>query len=416
MPPGGMAGREKGFVMRERIRVLHVLGGVGLGGAESRIMDLYRQMDREEIQFDFLVHSSALNYRHSSFTEDEGKDGSLAGPEGSRGGRKPEFYDEEIRRLGGHIYVLPKFKVYNYVSYRRAVKDFFGKHHEFRVVQGHMTSTAGIYLPIAKRSGVPVTVAHSRNAGVVKGPKGTATKFFRRNLVNKADYCFACSRLAGEDVFGKEAMDRGRVKIIHNAIDAGRFTYDSRRRAEVREKLGLREELVLGHVGRFNYQKNHPYLIDIFAAVCKCRQDAALLLLGEGADQERIREKCRLLGIENKVRFLGNQKRPEDYYQAMDIFLLPSFFEGLPGVLVEAQAAGLKCFVSDTVTREAEATDLVTYLSIEQPADRWAGIIQAEAVYERQNTYRQMKEAGFDVAAQAAGYRLFYQKGDCSGL
>ena len=190
--------------MAETIRVLHVLGGVGLGGAESRIMDLYRQMDREEIQFDFLVHSRDPQ------------------------NRRPEFYEEEIRRLGGQIYVLPKFRVYNYIAYRKAVKDFFRKHHEFRVVQGHMTSTAGIYLPVAKRSGVPVTVAHSRNAGVVKGPKGAATRFFRRNLVQKADQCFACSTLAGEDVFGRKAMEQGRVKIIHNAIDAGRFSYDPR--------------------------------------------------------------------------------------------------------------------------------------------------------------------------------------------
>lgn len=377
--------------MSETIRVLHVLGGVGLGGAESRIMDLYRQMDRNEIQFDFLVHSSAMNRR------------------------KPQFYDEEIHELGGHIYVLPKFKVYNYLSYRKAVQDFFRQHHEFRVVQGHMTSTAGIYLPIAKKYGIPVTVAHARNAGVVKGLKGIATRFFRRDLAQKADCCFACSKLAGEDVFGKAAMDAGRVKIIYNAIDVAEFTYDPKVRAQLRERLGLKEELVIGHVGRFNYQKNHPYLIDIFAKLCEIRQDAVLLMLGEGPDQESIREKCRLLGVEDKVRFLGNQRRPQDYYQAMDIFLLPSFFEGLPGVLVEAQAAGLKCFVSDTVTREAAATDLVTYLSIEQPAETWAEQIAA-AEYERQNTFQRMKDAGFDVRSQAADYRLFYKRGDSSGL
>lgn len=376
--------------MAEMIRVLHVLGGVGLGGAESRIMDLYRQIDRSQIQFDFLVHGGAA--------------------------RKPEYYEEEIRRLGGHIYVLPRFRVYNYLSYRKAVRDFFRQHHEFRVVQGHMTSTAGIYLPVAKKSGVPVTVAHSRNAGVVKGPKGAATKFFRRNLTEKADHCFACSVLAGEDVFGVEAMKAGKVKIIHNAIDAGRFTYDAHKRAAVRARLDLGEKLVLGHVGRFDYQKNHPYLIDIFARLCESREDAVLLLLGEGAGQDSIREKCRMLGIEGKVRFLGNQKKTEDYYQAMDIFVLPSFFEGLPGVLVEAQAAGLKCFVSDSVTKEAQATDLVTYLSIEQPAETWAKRILEEAGYERKDTYRTMRNAGFDVRTQAAGYQLFYQKGDSSGL
>ena len=385
--------------MADVIRVLHVLGGTGLGGAESRIMDLYRQMDRQEIQFDFLVHSSAVN----CFREDA--------PE-----REPQFYDEEIRKLGGRIYVLPKFRVYNYFTYKRAIKNFFREHHEFRVVQGHMTSTAGIYLPIAKKCGVPVTVAHSRNAGVAKGAKGIATRFFRRNLVQKADYCFACSELAGKDVFGEEAMRQGRVKIIHNAVDAGRFTYNPQKRNEVRDRLGLSEQLVIGHVGRFDYQKNHSFLIDIFAKLCEFRQDAVLILLGEGSGMENIREKCRALGIAEKVKFLGNQKRPEDYYQAMDIFLLPSFFEGLPGVLVEAQAAGLRCFVSDTVTREAKATELVTYLSIERPAGDWAKIIAASASYKRCDTCQMMRDAGFDVATQAAAYRLFYQKGDCSGL
>lgn len=394
--------------MAEIIRVLHVLGGLGLGGAESRIMDLYRQMDPGEIQFDFLVHSSARNHAPvGSGTHSHNR---------NLPARKPEFYDDEVLRLGGHIYELPKFKVYNYLSYRKAVEDFFREHHEFRVVQGHMTSTAGIYLPIARKCGVPVTVAHSRNAGVVKGPKGLATKFFRRNLVRKADYCFACSELAGEDVFGRKAMEQGRVRIIHNAIDAGRFTYNDAKRTRMRERLGVTDNLVIGHVGRFNYQKNHPYLIEIFAQLNMIRQDAVLLLLGEGPDQDAIREKCRVLGIEDKVRFLGNQRQPEEYYQAMDFFLLPSFFEGLPGVLVEAQAAGLKCLVSDTVTREAKVTDLVTYLSIEQPAEEWAKEIQRQDGYDRADTCRIIKNAGFDVAAQAQAYRDFYQKGDLSGL
>ncbi len=378
--------------MTDAIRVLHVLGGVGLGGAESRIMDLYRQMNREEIQFDFLVHQNDTSVR------------------------KAQFYDEEIRQLGGRIYVLPKFKVYNYAAYRNAVQDFFASHHEFRVVQGHMTSTAGIYLPIAKRFGVPVTVAHSRNAGVDKGLKGIATKFFRRNLVEKADYCFACSRLAGTDVFGEEAVRLGKVKIIHNAIDVEKFRFDMVKRNEMRERLGLKGELVVGHVGRFNYQKNHPYLIDIFAKLCGIRQDAVLLLLGEGPDQEKIQEKCNVLGIGGKVIFLGNKKQPEDYYQAMDVFVLPSYYEGLPGVLVEAQAAGLKCFVSDTVTTEATATDLVTYFDISEEPQVWAEAIAAAVPYERIVTEGIMKAAGFDVAAQAAGYRMFYQKGDCSVL
>lgn len=383
--------------MTEPIHVLHVLGGVGLGGAESRIMDLYRQMDRNEIQFDFLVHSSAV-------------DRFIAGDATSSAvkKRKPEFYDEEIRAMGGHIYVLPKFKVYNYFAYKKAVQAFFAAHREFRVVQGHMTSTASIYLPIAKRFGVPVTVAHARNAGVVKGPKGIATRFFRRGLADKADVLFACSKLAGEDVFGKKAMEEGRVKIIHNAIDVKRFAYDERTRQEMRDTLGIADKLVLGHVGRFDYQKNHPYLLEVFAAVCKERPDAALLLLGDGADRPVMEERCRELGIADRVKFLGNRKDAERYYQAMDVFLLPSFFEGLPGVLVEAQAAGLKCIVSDTVTGEAQATDLVTYLSIEDTPEVWAQEILKQADYARRDTAGELRTEGFDVRSQAENYRRFY--------
>ena len=159
--------------MDKPIHVLHVLGGVGLGGAESRIMDLYRQMNREEIQFDFLVHDFTVRNGFREARRDESTE-KQRGKTDERV-RKPQFYDEEIQAMGGHIYVLPKFKGYNYLAYRRAVRDFFAAHREFRVVQGHMTSTAGIYLPIAKKAGVPVVAAHARNAGVVKGLKGLAT-------------------------------------------------------------------------------------------------------------------------------------------------------------------------------------------------------------------------------------------------
>lgn len=381
------------------IRILHVLGGTGLGGAESRIMDLYRQMDREEIQFDFLVHSGAIKHA--------GDDTSV---------RKPQFYDEEITKMGGQIYVLPKFKVYNYFTYRKAVRAFFAKHPDFKVVQGHMTSTASIYLPIAKRAGIPVTVAHSRSAGTGRGLKAIATKVLRRNLYRRADYCFACSELAGIDAFGKEWVNAGNVRIIHNAIDAEKFIYQPPIRNEIRKRLNIENQFVVGHVGRFDLPKNHPYLIEVFAALCSLRKDAVLLLLGDGPEKKKIEQKCERLGIKGRVLFMGNQKQPEEYYQAFDFFLLPSFYEGLPGVLIEAQAAGLRCLVSDTVTTEAQAADLVTYLSIEEPAEVWAKKIVAQMDYKRRNTYEEIVESGFDVKGQAAAYRKFYLNGDSSEL
>ncbi len=187
--------------MGEPVRVLHVLGGLSLGGAESRIMDLYRCMDREKVQFDFLIHrkdiDSAVHQKH--------------------------FYEEEVEALGGKVYALPKFMGYNYIAYRRAVKAFFRAHHEFAVVQGHMTSTASIYLPLARKAGVPVVCAHARSAGVDKGIKGIMTKMLRLPLLNRADYCIACSGEAGESVFGTKWSVSPKARLIPNAIDADRF-------------------------------------------------------------------------------------------------------------------------------------------------------------------------------------------------
>ena len=221
------------------IRVLHVLGNTQLGGAESRIMDLYRHMDRNRVQFDFLVHTDQKGH-----------------------------FDEEIEKLGGHIYRVPRFRLYNYFSYKRAVKSFFVSHHDYKAVQGHITSTAAIYLPIAKKAGVPITIAHARSAGVDKGAKGKLTRWMRRNLSKKADFLFTCSRLAGISVFGEQAVKDGKTIFIPNAIDCPAFAYDEEKRKEMREKLGITDQYVIGHVGRFHYAKNHEYLLQVFAALC----------------------------------------------------------------------------------------------------------------------------------------------------
>mgnify|MGYP000828822755 CR=1 FL=1 len=267
--------------MGEAVRVLHVLGNTNLGGAESRIMDLYRHTDRNRVQFDFLVHS---------------------GEEG--------FYEKEIRELGGRIFRVPRFRIYNYFSYRKALKEFFQEHHEFALIQGHMTSTAAIYLPIAKKAGVKKTAAHARSAGVDKGLKGTMTRFLRRNLADKADYLFTCSELAGISVYGEKAVREGKTIFIPNAIDCAGFTFDPKKRKKMREELGLADALIIGHVGRFHYAKNHEYLIRVFAKLCQMGTGACgstaengtdqnyhLILLGEGPLMEDTRKLAEELGI-----------------------------------------------------------------------------------------------------------------------
>ena len=387
--------------MGEAVRVLHVLGNTNLGGAESRIMDLYRHTDRNRVQFDFLVHS---------------------GEEG--------FYEKEIRELGGRIFRVPRFRIYNYFSYRKALKEFFQEHHEFALIQGHMTSTAAIYLPIAKKAGVKKTAAHARSAGVDKGLKGTMTRFLRRNLADKADYLFTCSELAGISVYGEKAVREGKTIFIPNAIDCAGFTFDPVKREKMREELGLTDTLIIGHVGRFHYAKNHEYLLRVFAELCRMSAGAGgstaetgadqnyhLILLGEGPLMEDTRKLAEELGVADRVHFLGNHKNIADYYQAMDYFVYPSRYEGMPGTIVEAQASGLPCLMSDTICREVIATELVETMSIEKEPKVWAEELQRriDALVSKQENREKyaakMAAAGFDVQAQAERMMRFYESG-----
>ena len=354
------------------VRVLQVLGGTSLGGAESRVMDSYRHMDRNRIQFDFAVHT------------------------GEKG-----FFDEEIERLGGHIYRFPRFRVINWPAYRRAWKDFFREHPGYRAVHGHMTSTASIYLPIAKKSGVPLTIAHARSAGVDPGLKGKLTRFLRRNLGKKADMCLTCSQLAGEAVFGKKMWDEGRVKTVPNAIDAPAFAYDEKIRERMRRSLRIPEDaFVIGHVGRFGHMKNHLFLLDVFAAVNKKLPEARLLLVGEGGLMEQVKEKAAALGVLEQVIFTGNQGKVSDYYQAMDFFVFPSLFEGLPGSVIEAQACGLRCLISDSVTPEVLITELAEAKPLSMGAGAWAEKVHLRKDYRREQMAQAVREAGFDVSDQ----------------
>lgn len=366
--------------MQKPIRILHVLGGLSLGGAESRVMDLYRNIDREKMQFDFLVHSA-----------------------------EEEHFDKEIRELGGNVYRIPRFKVYNWFDYKRALKQFFSKHHEFQAVHGHMTSTASIYLPIAKKSGIPITIAHARSAGVPAGIKGLLTRIIRYPLKYRADFCLACSKEAGEAVYGKRWVKKGRVLVIPNAIAAKKYVYDEEVRNKMRKELLLEDKLVIGHVGSFRMPKNHGFLIRIFAEIHKHREDAVLLLLGEGVLMDAVKTQVEELGLTEAVRFLGNRSQVSRYYQAMDFLVFPSFFEGLPGTVIEAQTAGLKCLISGTITKEVQITELVRAESLQQPAAEWAQYVLENCEYERRSRLEDIKRAGFDIEAQVKRYEEIYE-------
>ncbi len=421
--------------MAQPIRILHVFGTLGLGGAESRIMDLYRHIDREKVQFDFLVHADADPTGKKCPTSDELM---LV--------REPDYFDATVKKLGGNIYAIPRFHGTNARDYKNAIRMFFMQHRgEWKMIQGHMTSTAAIYLPIAKSCGIGTTIAHARSAGVDPGLKGVVTRIIRSPL-GKGDTCdlrFACTENAARSVFGDTMTDQGLVRIIPNAIDLKRFVYNQEVRARIRKELGLSNAIIIGHVGRFHYAKNHEYLLKVFAEFLRIlsHDDSnsfsmlhgmriRLLMLGEGPLMDNMKQLAVDLHIEKHVIFCGNKSNANEYYQAMDYFLFPSRYEGLPGTVVEAQAAGIQCLVSDSITPEVDITPLVSRMSIEEPAAMWARkilndlMLRDYEVGEDENTLPvgdreassapitdMIREAGFDVKTQAQRMQAFYLTG-----
>jgi len=365
-------------------RVLQVLGNTGIGGAESRIMDLYRHMDREKIQFDFLVH------------------------------RKNGYFNKEIESLGGNIYYLPAFRMYNYFSYRKAVKAFFKEHNDFIAVHGHMTSTAAIYLKLAKKAGIPLTIAHARSAGVDKGLKGKLTRLLRKNLYKNCDVMLSCSDLAAVSVFGKKRYAAGKVVVMPNAVDISAFSKDIEAGTSIRKEYGVGGETLIGHVGRFHYAKNHEFALAVFKEYLKLDPSAKFMLVGDGPTLENMKLVSKELDIEKNVIFTGNQNPVEKFYQAFDLFLFPSRYEGMPGTIVEAQAAGIPCLVSDTITRQVGVSDLVEYKMLSDSFLDWA-----QKLYDmKHKNYKgiNLSDTNFDVNTQVKKYMRFYESGNVKDI
>lgn len=412
---------DEKVMAKEPLRVLHVFGRLNMGGAESRTVELYRAMDRSRVQFDFLVHTDARGKNRTDTSSDT-----------LMAARETDDYEEELRALGARIFAVPRFHGTNYAAYRNALRSFFETHRgEWAAVHGHMTSTASIYLPVAGEKGfVPLLIAHARSAGVDPGIKGIVTNLLRKPL-RKTDCPYvrlAVSETAGASVFGEAAMRDGHVHVVPNAVRLERFSYDVKAREGIREAHGIPEDaFVIGHVGSFRFAKNHEFLLRVFAAWKKAHGDAAeqkskLLLAGDG---ERMREMQQLAvaeGVADDVIFAGNRSDIAAYYSAMDVLVFPSRYEGMPGTVIEAQAAGLPCLISDTITKEVVLTEQVRRMSIQDAPGEWAEAVRemcapvvsgnASAREERSDRARQqLAAAGFDIRTQAERMASFYLSG-----
>lgn len=361
--------------MNEPVRILHVIGMMNRGGAEAFIMNMYRKIDRSKVQFDFLVHTQ----------------GKCA-------------YDAEIGDMGGRVYnALPRYTGCNHFEYVRKCHEFFGQHREYIFVHGHIRSTAAIYLHIAKQYGLK-TIAHTHSTSSGDGLAGMAREVLRYPIRYIADYLFACADIAGKWAYGGK-----KFIIIKNAIDCKRFQFNKLIRNQIRQRLNIQEAFVVGHVGRIRPEKNHQFLIEIFAQICRKHSNAYLLLVGDGELLEHIVNKANVLGIRDKVHFAGGVDNVYDYLQAMDVIVFPSIYEGLPVSIVESQAAGLPHVLSDVITKEIDmGMGLVEFVSLDKSADYWADRVLSKQGCLRCEDIRKIVDNGYDVNKNVEFIQEFY--------
>lgn len=325
----------------EPIRVLHNIASLHFGGAQAFLMNVYNNIDRKKVQFDFVV------------TPEEKKD----------------LY-EQVEQMGGRIFVCPKYTGKNHFAYCRWWNDFFAEYPEYHVIHGHVRSTASIYLKIAKKYGL-VTIAHSHSTSNGSGISAIVKNIMQLPIRHTADYLFACSDKAGKWLYGEKATKQPNYRMIPNGVDLKRFAFHEEKRRQMRNQLKITEDtFVVGHIGRITVPKNHQFLVELFAAYHKENPKSKLLLVGDGELFEAVQQQCTQLGIRKAVIMVGSKTNTEDYYQAMDIFVFPSLWEGLPVSVVEAQANGLICLLSDVITRDVDLTDQVKYLSLNEKS-RW---------------------------------------------
>lgn len=368
----------------EPIRVLQVVGRMDRGGIETMIMNLYRNIDREKVQFDFLAHFG-----------------------------REAAYNDEIRAMGGRIYEMSALRdekrvfFWRFFSYLRALNKFFREHKEYKVIHGHMTHTAALYMPIAKKNGVSCRIVHSHSTHSKEGLLGLLTTFLHKFATKDATDFFACSKAAQKWFFTDEIINSGKIHLVANAIDAKRFRYDPEKRKIMREQLELGDNLAIVHVARFRAEKNQTFMIDVLQEALKVRQNITLIYVGDGPLEDDVKAKVKACGVDEYVRFLGMRGDVQDILQAADVFVLPSIWEGLPLTAIEAQANGLHCVVSDSLSQELNALGMVKYVSRDDMG-AWVDALFEAGKLPRRDTYDEVVASGYDINSTVPWLQEFY--------
>ncbi|MFD0829849.1 glycosyltransferase family 1 protein [Neobacillus sp. M.A.Huq-85] len=363
--------------MGSPLRVLHVVVNMNRGGAETLLMNLYRNIDRDKVQFDFLTCKEGV-------------------------------FDAEIEQLGGKIHRIPYISEVGHFGYIKELKNFLTENNHYKIIHAHMDKMSGLVLREANKAGIPIRISHSHNTSSEGGIASKIYKWYAGKAIrSNATNLFACSKTAAKWLFKNNTNP---IHIIKNGIECEKFSFSQETREEVRTELNFKNnQLVLGHVGRFNHQKNHGFLIHLFEKYHKINPNSVLILIGDGPLRLDIQKKVEKLKLEDHVKFMGVRNDIHRLLHAFDLFIFPSLHEGLPVSLIEAQAAGLKCLISENISREVDmGIHLVEFLPIND-TNIWLEKINNTKV-NRSISINSLVNHGYEIKGTAVNIEKFYLK------
>lgn len=368
-------------IKEEPIRIAHIMGKWLGGGVESVVMNYYRNIDRNKVQFDFICDEDSKY-----------------------------IPTDEIESLGGKVILIPPYQ--KPFKYHKELKKVL-KEGNYKIVHSHISTMSFFSLWAAKSAKVPVRIVHAHSTTNKQEKKKNLMKQVLRPFSKVfANRYFCCSELAGRWLFGNKTYNQGKVYLLNNAIDVDKFKYNEKVRKAKRKELNIKDkDLVIGHIGRFVKQKNHEFLIDIFNEIHKQNKNTILLLAGDGPLKEEIQNKVKKIGLEKNVQLLGQRNDANELYQAFDAFVLPSLYEGLPVVGVEAQTAGLPCFFSTDMTKETKVLDSTKFIELSKSPKEWADIIIKELNnFKRKDMTKKINNNNFNIKNEANKLKKYYKE------
>jgi len=370
------------------LRVLHILGHLQNAGAEMSIMNYYRHLDNTQVQFDFFLYASKKKHGVDKY-----------------------FFEDEATQLGANIYHHPVHGGFNPITnpgFAKKMFEIFKEDKNIKIVHIHIATprAAAVVAMVARVAGIKVRIVQCHSV-VTDLPFSTSV--FKPLLRRAASHWMACSTEAGRALFGEKAWDKSkRTYLMLNARKLEEFRLDQEKRSAKRRELSIDTKLVAISVARLSLVKNITFLLDVFSHLLRKHSNAVLLIAGEGHIEGELKNKAKELGIENSVNFLGLRSDVPELLFAADVYAMPSIREGLPGAAIEAQAAGLPCLLSDTISKETKVTENVQFLPINQGVDEWAEAIIKLKDFKRRDTYEDVRQAGYEIADAAKKLQEFY--------